>query len=239
MAAILDELGSVGGSGPWIQAAARRAARVRELMWDQKQGLFFDYDFANGRQSSYPYAATFFPLWVGLATPEQARRVGQAALPRFLRPGGLVTSERTTGEQWDAPFGWAPLQLVAFEGLRRYGLDDDANRLAVRFLGTVLRVFVARRSVYEKYDVERRTAEVERALTFGYGSNEVGFGWTNGVVRVLEDALGPTWRSAIVASAAGEPDPRPDGPVKPGGSARAPSSYEKTSAGPGGPSSTR
>ena len=172
-------------------------------MWDQAQGLFLDYDFIHDRRSSYPYATTFFPLWVGLATADQARRVAQAALPLLLRPGGLVTSTRTTGQQWDAPFGWAPLQLVAFEGLRRYGLEDDADRLAVRFVGTVLRVFADRHAIFEKYDVERRTADVESSLAFGYGSNEVGFGWTNGVVRVIEDSLGPAWRSALVASAAG------------------------------------
>lgn len=203
IAAILDALGSVGGSGPWRQVAARRAQRVRELMWDPQQGLFLDYDFVEGRRSTYVYATAFFPLWVGLASPEQARRVVQVALPLLLRPGGLVTSTRTTGQQWDAPFGWAPLQLVAFEGMRRYGLEADADQLAIRFIGTVLRVFARTGAIFEKYDVERRAADVERSLAFGYGSNEVGFGWTNGVVRVLEDSLGPAWRSAIVASAAG------------------------------------
>jgi len=203
IAAIIDELGNVGDSTPWLEAAERRARRVRELMWDDARGLFLDYDVARARRSDYAYATTFFPLWVGVATAEQAHRMASATLPVFLRPGGLVTSTKTTGQQWDAPFGWAPLQLVAFEGLRRYGLNAAAADLATRFGGTVLRVFVEHHAIFEKYDVDHRTAKVEGTLRFGYGSNEIGFGWTNAVMRVFEDALGTAGRSAIVAAAAG------------------------------------
>jgi alpha,alpha-trehalase len=42
---------------------------------------------------------------------------------------------------------------------------------------------LARRgAVVEKYDVVRRTSDVGGKLAFGYTSNEIGFGWTNGVI---------------------------------------------------------
>jgi alpha,alpha-trehalase len=164
--------------------------------------LFLDYDFVTGRRRFYPFATTFFPLWVGLATPEQARRVAATALPLLLRPGGLMTSVDVSGQQWDAPFAWAPLQLVAFEGLRRYGLQREAQDIGVRFLGTVLKEFVEHGAIFEKYDVVRRESDVAAGLRFGYASNEIGFGWTNGVFVVIEDALGPHAREAILRAAA-------------------------------------
>jgi alpha,alpha-trehalase len=200
-AAILEELGQPEEARAWSAAAARRARRMRALLWDEARGLFLDYDFVRGRRRDYPFATAFFPLWVGVATPAEARRVAAVALPLLLRPGGLVTSTHATGQQWDAPFGWAPLHLVAVEGLRRFGLDADADRVALPFLGTVLAEFVARGAVFEKYDVERRASAVASQLRFGYRSNEIGFGWTNGVFRALEVGLGPTARAAIVRAA--------------------------------------
>ncbi|HVU51789.1 MAG TPA: trehalase family glycosidase [Polyangia bacterium] len=200
-AAILEELGDAAEARTWSVAAERRARRLRERLWDDGRGLFLDYDFQRGRRRDYPFAATFFPLWVGAATPDEARRLAAAALPLLLRAGGLMTSTSVTGQQWDAPFGWAPLQLLAVEGLRRYGLDADADRVAIAFLGTVLAEFVARGAIFEKYDVERRASNVTPGLRYGYLSNEIGFGWTNGVFVALEAGLGPRARDAVVRAA--------------------------------------
>jgi alpha,alpha-trehalase len=202
MAAILQELGRGTEARTWTAAAERRARRVRALMWDEERGQFFDYDFEHGTRRGYTFATTFFPLWVGIATPEQARRVAETTLPLLMRPGGLMTSTRASGQQWDAPFGWAPLQLVAVEGLRRYGMDAEADRIALAFLGTVLKEYVEHGAVFEKYDVERRESDVAAGLRFGYLSNEIGFGWTNGVFLALEAGLAPQRRAEIVRAAA-------------------------------------
>ena len=103
----------------------------------------------------------------------------------FERRGGVVTSTTVTGAQWDAPFGWAPLQLFAVDGLRRYGFRDDADRIARAFVSMLVEDFERRGTLVEKYDVERRTSDVAGRLAFGYTSNEVGFGWTNGVALEL------------------------------------------------------
>jgi alpha,alpha-trehalase len=202
MAAILEELGETDEARTWSAEAEQRGARIRALLWDDARGLFLDDDFESGARRDYPFATTFFPLWVGAATPEEARRLAAVALPLLLRHGGLRTSTNVSGQQWDAPFGWAPLQLAAVEGLRRYGMDAEADRVALAFLGTVLAEFVARGAVFEKYDVDRRSSAVAGGLRFGYRSNEIGFGWTNGVFRALETELGPGRRDEIVSAAA-------------------------------------
>ena len=164
----------------WTAAADARGRRLNALLWDERRGLYLDYDFVRDERRFYPFATTFYPLWVGAASPAQARRVAAVALPLLLRSGGLMTSTNVSGQQWDAPFGWAPLQLIAVEGLRRYGLDAEADKVSLAFLGTVLAEFVAHGVVFEKYVVERRAATITQDLRFGYLSNELGFGWTNG-----------------------------------------------------------
>jgi alpha,alpha-trehalase len=177
-------LGRAADAARWAEEARQRAARVEARLWDEATGLYLDFDFETGRRRDYPFATTFWPLWAGLASPAHAARV-RAALPLFERPGGVITSTRPSGSQWDAPFGWAPLQLFAVEGLRRYGYAADADRLARAWL-TMLADDLARRgTLLEKYDVVRRTSVIAEGLIYGYASNEVGFGWTNGVALVL------------------------------------------------------
>lgn len=184
----LADIDALLGDAPAAQAfrerAARRGARISELLWDEQAGLYFDYDFETRRRRVYPFATTFWPLWAGLSSPEQARRV-RANLPLFERPGGILTSTRVTGSQWDAPFGWAPLQLFAVQGLARAGYPADAARIARAFLSMLVEDLGRRGTLVEKYDVERRTSAISGVLRFGYQTNEIGFGWTNGVALEL------------------------------------------------------
>jgi alpha,alpha-trehalase len=162
----------------WETRARTRRERVNRLMWDEREGLYYDYNFEKKQVRRYPFVTTFYPLWAGIATPQQAARIA-ANLRLFERAGGLLTSTNVSGSQWDAPYGWAPTQLIAVEGLRRYGLRSEAERVAANFLSLVLKDFIEHNTIVEKYDVERRTSSLGAGLRFGYGSNEIGFGWTN------------------------------------------------------------
>jgi alpha,alpha-trehalase len=196
MAEILEILGKDAEAASWRARAGERAERVNRLMWDAHDGLYYDYNFEKQQRRPYPFLTTFYPLWAGIASPEQAARV-RKALGKFEQPGGLRTSTNRSGDQWDAPFGWAPLQLIAVEGLRRYGYNDDANRIAEKFLSMVHDEFRRTGNILEKYDVERRAADIQGEVRYGYSSNEVGFGWTNGVYKVLVDELSPDRRKAL------------------------------------------
>src|SRR5215470_4239665 len=113
-------LGNPREAAVWSRRAVERRRKVNALMWDEKDGLYYDYNFVQKRVRRYPFLTTFYPLWVGIAEPKHAARV-VSNLGKFERPGGLQTSTSQTGNQWDAPFGWAPLQIIAVKGLRRYG----------------------------------------------------------------------------------------------------------------------
>ncbi len=168
----------------WAQRANERQQRINRLMWDEADGLYYDYNFVNQSVRRYPFATTFYPLWAGIASKEQAARV-VANLHLFECAGGLQTSTNASGSQWDAPFGWAPLQMIAVEGLRRYNYDAAANRIAENFLSMILKDFIAHQVIVEKYDVERRTSTLGAGVRFGYDYNVVGFGWTNAAFTEL------------------------------------------------------
>ena len=157
---------------------------INQFLWDEERGLYFDYNFRTDRRRHYEYATTFYPLWAGIASEAQARRVVEN-LSKFEAPGGLLTSTHVTGNQWDAPFGWAPLHLMAVQGLRRYGYRVEGDRIGRKFLALVLQEFERTNTLLEKYDVENCSSKVSEEIHFGYSTNEIGFGWTNGVILEL------------------------------------------------------
>lgn len=196
----LSELtGHSEDTGRWKERAESRRAEVNKYLWDANAGMYFDYDVNRNERSQYAYATTFWPLWAGLASPEQAKAVDEH-LKLMERPGGLATSATESGVQWDLPYGWAPLQLLAVEGLRRNGFEDDANRLSTEWLGTVLRNFRRDGTIREKYNVVTGTSEAK--VTAGYQTNVVGFGWTNGVFLQLLSELPAAEQGKIEAVAA-------------------------------------
>ena len=169
----------------WKREADARRQAVNKYLWNAGQGMFFDYDVTTGIQSTYVYATIFYPLWTGLATPEQAKAV-ESHLALLDRPGGLATSTYASGLQWDFPFGWAPLNWFAADGLRKYGFVDDARRVATEFTHTIRVSFEKEGTIHEKYNVETGSSNVE--LIAGY-QNVIGFGWTNAVYVEMEHLL--------------------------------------------------
>ena len=162
---------------------ARARANAMDLhLWDATKGAYFDCQWKTGRRLDRLSAATLYPLFVGAADTRQAHIVAQKTWDALLAPGGLRTTMVRTGQQWDAPNGWAPLQWVAVSGLRRYGEDALAAEVAKRWLGTVEREYQASGKMLEKYDVEEA-----KAGGGGEYPTQDGFGWTNGVTRILSD----------------------------------------------------
>jgi alpha,alpha-trehalase len=190
-------LGKNSAQETWKKMAEERKQSMQKYLWDEQQGLFFDYNFDTKQRSTYRFATTFYPLWAGLATEQQATAV-MKNLNSFEKPGGIVTSLQESQGQWDYPFGWAPLQLLAVEGMRRYGHNAAADRVSTEFLSTVLQNFERDKTIREKYNVVTRSAETN--VTVGYAANVIGFGWTNGAFVELLHSLPPEKRSQVAAA---------------------------------------
>ena len=183
--AIADGLGRSGdqeGQTRYrLKAQQRRRAIVRHL-WNEASGVFDDFDWTGGGLRHAVSAAAVYPLFFQLADERQAASTARVCARELLAPGGLLTTNVETGQQWDAPNGWAPLQWLAVRGFELYGHHEIARTIAQRWSNMVADVFARTGRFMEKYDVVR--------LGEGGGGEyplQDGFGWTNGVTARLSD----------------------------------------------------
>ncbi|HXH27137.1 MAG TPA: trehalase family glycosidase, partial [Candidatus Acidoferrum sp.] len=170
-----------GAAATYTKRAEKRAAAIRTYCWSKKNGFFADYDFVAGKRTPHLSLAGVFPLYAGVATKEQAAAVAKMLEQKFLKPGGLLTTLHETGQQWDAPNGWAALQWVAIQGLRRYGYAALADEIKHRWLNVVTTVFKREGKIVEKYNVKA----IGKPAGGGEYVLQDGFGMTNGVVMAL------------------------------------------------------
>lgn len=160
--------------------AERRKQAIERHLWNSA-GYYADFDWKKNQLSDQITAATLYPLFVGVPSPERARFTAKTVETTLVKPGGLNTTQIDNGQQWDAPNGWAPLQWIAVSGLRRYGQDQLAQTIGRNFLAQVQALFEKEHKLVEKYSVEGEK------LGGGGGEYKLqdGFGWTNGVVLKL------------------------------------------------------
>ncbi len=159
------------------KAAHERKQAILHFCWDVTDGFFFDYNFKTMERSHPRTLAAMFPLFFKIASQSQANAVADIIENDFLKPGGLTTTLSETGQQWDAPNGWAPLQWMAYIGLKNYSHDRLANEVRTRWLNTVESVYQKTGKMTEKYNVFNDAAHAGG----GEYENQDGFGWTNGV----------------------------------------------------------
>jgi alpha,alpha-trehalase len=180
LATARDLAGENGRAEELRTSAAAHAAAIRRFCWSEADGFFFDHHLPSARCSPHWTLAGATPLFIGIATPMQATAVATELRRKFLQPGGLVTTLTRSGEQWDFPNGWAPLQWMAVKGLTSYGHHELAEEIARRWTQLNAGVFARTGRLLEKYNV------VDLA---GGGGGEYptqdGFGWTNGVLLKL------------------------------------------------------
>jgi alpha,alpha-trehalase len=175
--------GDLARAKAYEQLAQQRRSAIQRYCWSPKNEFFFDYDFVARKPSSVYSLAGVYPLFVKIATPAQAVSVARKLEQSFLKPGGLTTTLVRTGEQWDAPNVWAPLQWLAIQGLRNYRQQPLATKIKTNWVNENLRVYKASGKMVEKYDVIS-TAGAKG----GEYPNQDGFGWTNGVLlRLLSE----------------------------------------------------
>ena len=165
--------------------ANARQKGIEKYLWNDKEGWYADYDLKSHKVRNQLTAAALFPLYVNAAAKDRAGKVAIATQAHLLQPGGLATTSVKSGQQWDAPNGWAPLQWVAASGLQNYGQDNVAMDVTWRFLTNVQHTYDREKKLVEKYDVSTTGT--------GGGGGEYplqdGFGWTNGVTLKMLDLI--------------------------------------------------
>ena len=185
IARLCAQAGEMQAADDFIQRANDRQAAINKYFWRASEGAYMDYDWQLQQQRDNLTAATVVPLFVEMASPEQASAVADTIRQRLLAPGGISTTELGhTGQQWDRPNGWAPLQWLAIRGLLNYCHTDLAAEIREHWLTIVAELYRAEGKLVEKY-VLRPTLEHAKG---GEYPLQDGFGWTNGVTaRLLRD----------------------------------------------------
>lgn len=192
----------------WKRIAEKRRKEINELLWDEKKGFFYDYNYKTKRISDFLSLASFTPLWAGLATAEQAAHmvkklhifetdyglvidakeslapeIDLSAIPERYRP---AINEVLESKQWDYPNIWAPMEYLTVVGLLKYGYVEDAKRIMEKSVKAHAAIYRKYHTFLEKIDGETG----DKAATFHYELQE-GFGWTNAVfyryVHLLDD----------------------------------------------------
>lgn len=173
--------GDSSKSGQYRNLAERRKQAIMRYCWNPSEGFFFDYDFVIRQQKKYLTLAGVFPLYFKIASQVQASAVKEVVQRDFLKQGGLITTLERSGQQWDAPNGWAPLQWIAYKSFRNYGFDELAEELRKRWLALTDAVYKETGKMMEKYNV------MDTSMAGGGGEypNQDGFGWTNGVTAAM------------------------------------------------------
>jgi alpha,alpha-trehalase len=154
-----------------------RIDAIQNWCWNERKGCYFDYNVTENCHEIHFNLATVFPLFSNIATTAQAQKIATLIQEQFLHPGGLITTLYDTGQQWDAPNGWAPLQWMAYKGLQQYGFTNLSQKIRTNWMKNCEKVFADTGKMMEKYNV------MDTTLAAGGGEypNQDGFGWTNGV----------------------------------------------------------
>ncbi|QTY26383.1 trehalase family glycosidase [Flavobacterium sp. CS20] len=177
----------------WLDKAKDRKQLVNELLWNEKDKVFYDYNFETQEPLVYESATNYYPLWAKLATKEQAEHLKNSLLKTLKARCGILASSKASVEryatsdvarQWDYPNGWAPHQMLMWKGLMNYGYDEEAQELIYRWLWLITKNLADYNgTIPEKYDVVNCTHKVYAeygnvGTKFNYITPS-GFGWMN------------------------------------------------------------
>ncbi|XP_028429123.1 trehalase [Perca flavescens] len=186
-------LGDIDSAALYEQTAARRLEAIESVLWDAERGAWFDYNLVTHSKHFEFYPSNLAPLWAQCySRPEMAEKAvqylkGSGAL-QF--PNGVPTSLRDSGQQWDYPNAWPPLQHMLIRGLSKLPSEDAkqlAFDLAQRWIKTNWLAYTKYEAMFEKYDVNGDG----KPGAGGEYQVQLGFGWTNGVALQLLDQYGP------------------------------------------------
>ncbi|WP_265428211.1 trehalase family glycosidase [Chryseobacterium sp. YIM B08800] len=166
----------------YSERATGRKQMIDKYFWDENSGTYKDYHTKKNIKTSSEHIAALYPLFLGLASGDQAKSVAKNIEEKFLYQGGLVTTTKNSGQQWDFPNAWAPYQWLGFKSMKNYGFNDLAEKIKTNWSSNVERVYRNTGKLMEKYNA----LDIETVAGGGEYPNQDGFGWTNGVYLKLK-----------------------------------------------------
>ncbi len=169
----------------YLEKANNRKNAINSLLWNEKDQRYADYNFRKKEHTNILSMATAFPLFAKIAPKDKARMVIKQMKDSLLLDGGFVSTTIESGQQWDYPNAWAPLQWIGIQALFNYGEHEAGLDVMNRWLGLNEKVYQQTGKMMEKYNV------ADTSLQAGGGEYPLqdGFGWTNGVAVAMKKIL--------------------------------------------------
>lgn len=179
-------------------------------MWNEEAGCWLDYDLINEKPRDYFVPTNLSPLWVKAYNISDSAKISESVLSYIEKnkldkfPGGVPNTLYNTGEQWDFPNVWAPMQYILVEGLDNLGTPEAkelSKRWGYRWVKSNFEAYRETLAMFEKVSSGLRIMIITTikycycyvslqydAENFGghggggeYGVQK-GFGWSNGVI---------------------------------------------------------
>ena len=165
-------------SNEYTKKAMLRENAINTFLYDEEEGWYYDYHISKKKLNSHQTIAGITPFFFDIPPSEKIIKAAAIVREKFLKDGGVVTTLINTGQQWDWPNGWAPLQWITIKALDDYGEAELAIEIAKRWAMHNIKVYRNTGKLMEKYNV------IDTHLTAGGGEyrSQDGFGWTNGVL---------------------------------------------------------
>ncbi|MAF78926.1 MAG: hypothetical protein CME60_12250 [Halobacteriovoraceae bacterium] len=176
------------------EIAQKKKRAMDKYLWNDETGSYQNYLIKDGRQLDGLSADNFTALYTQVASPEQASEVVKK-LRLLEKDGGVMSSLFTESHhQWDGDNGWAPLHFFVIQGLRNYGYDEDAERIALKLANSYADIYKKEGVFLERIDVATGARPVEDGKKYPV---QEGFLWTNGVYTwILKNILNQEFKPA-------------------------------------------
>ncbi|XP_031633665.1 trehalase isoform X3 [Contarinia nasturtii] len=187
-------------SAEFEQLAQEMYDAIQGVLWNEEAGAWFDYDLINQKPRPYFVPTNLSPLWTGAFNTAEKELLSKKVLKYInetgidLFPGGVPNTLIQSGEQWDYPNVWPPMQYLLVEGLRALETQEACKKSfewASRWVRSNFIAYKSTRAMFEKYSAEE---------SGGYGGGgeyeiQLGFGWSNGVILQLLSEYGQDMKS--------------------------------------------
>ena len=158
-------LGQEADAAFYAEQYARTAAAIEAELYDEQDGRYYDREIESGRLRRVSAVSCFLPLFAGVCSHERAARLlrdllDPATFGTAVGVPSVAVSDPTFGsDMWRGPV-WINYNYMIIHGLREYGLQNEADRLAAVTMRVIEHWYEQTGCIFEFYDCRGQISPV-------------------------------------------------------------------------------